>query len=213
MRTQLDASYEEFSAKTAHVRRWLMLEGEDSSGGFSQENSANVRGWSLVWMSACAEQFWQSFLQASCAEFSLMPPSFHRRRIKAQALYLIDDMFTQTTKDLLPRWQKSFDLLERLTHADRKVSAAATPYDGKTIRPRHLDLIWKLFDLPGDSFPSLVHRQSLETLANDRNDIAHGRRLPATVGRLRTRSDLDDTLSRLEDTFEAVYLEVYRLFE
>jgi hypothetical protein len=208
MGAQLDASYEEFSSKTGHVRRWLMLQGEETGGGFSPELAANVRGWSLVWMSACAEQFWQSFLHATCAEFSSMPAPFHRRRIRAQAIYVIDEMFAGTTKDLVPRWEKSFNLLEKLVKADRKTSTAAMPYDGKTVRPKHLDLLWSIFDLPGSSFPSMIHRQSLETLADDRNDIAHGHRLPATVGRLRTRSDVDNTLRRLEETFEAAYLSV-----
>jgi hypothetical protein len=212
MAETLDSSFSEFMTKTGHIRRWLILEGEGAEKGFSPELAANVRGWSLVWMCACAETFWGSFLEAACLELSKKPPRFHRRYIRAQAVYLVNDLSSSISKDLEVRWDRSFDILTRLVSADRTQAPISIPYDGKTLRPRHVDLLWKAFDLPESPFPSMIHRQSLETLADDRNDIAHGRRLPATVGRLRTKTDVTNTLSRLEETVESTYRVVGQLF-
>jgi len=46
----------------------------------------------------------------------------------------------------------------------------------------------------------------LETLADDRNTVAHGEQMPGTMGRLRTKEDILTSLDRLEQTAENIYL-------
>ena len=203
----LEAPYAEFLARTSVIRRWLILEGEEvAADGFSPELAANVRAWALVWMAAAAESFWKQFLDATCKEFASAPPKVQRRKIRAQSIYFMDQMFSETTKELDRRWEKSFALFHRFVAEDRKALAVTLPYDGKTLRPLHIQLFWALFELPGEPFPSLIHRQSLQTLADDRNSVAHGELQPSTLGRLKTKSDVKVSLSRLEDIVERVYV-------
>jgi hypothetical protein len=207
MADQLEAPYADFLARTSVIRRWLMLEGEeDTSSGFSAEMAANVRAWALVWMCAAAESFWAQFVSATCNEFAQASPLVQRRKIKAQSIFFMDQLFSEVTKDLDRRWEKSFTLLQKFVSEDRKKSSVTIPYDGRTVRPLHIQLFWELFEMPGDPFPSIVHKQSLQTLADDRNSVAHGEMQPATLGRQRTKEDVKASLVRLEETTERTYL-------
>jgi hypothetical protein len=213
MQDTIEATYSEFLAKTTLIRRWLMLAGDEERRGFSTELAANVRAWSLVWTCAAVENFWVPFLKGACEHFSQSSAFDQRRKIKAQSIFFLDKMFQEVTRELTPRWERSFALLEDFVKADRKGYPVKIPYDGKTVRPSHVELYWKLFELSGDPFPSMIHRQSLETLANDRNEIAHGERSPSTVGRLRTKADVQSTLAKVEETFERTYVSTRNLLK
>ncbi len=206
MPDHLEIPFADLQAKTSAIRRWLMLEGEDEdSRGFSSEMAANVRAWALVWMCAAAEAFWVQFVSATCNEFSRAPPMKQRRKLRAQSIFFMNDFFSTVTSDLDRRWERSFSLIEKFVNSDRSELPLSIPYDGKTVRPLHIQLFWELFEIPGEPFPSMVHRQSLQTLADDRNRVAHGEILPLTLGRLRTKADVKASLARLEETTECVY--------
>lgn len=206
MSEEIERTYAEFLSRTTLIRRWLMLHGDESNGSFAVEMAANTRAWAIAWMSAAAESFWRPFLQATCDEFARSPKLTHRRKLRAQSIFFIDQMFSEVTRDLDRRWEKSSALLEAIVSSDRTVSNITIPYDGKTLKPLHVQVFWNLFQLPGDPFPSMIHKQSLETLAADRNLVAHGEMLPSTLGRLRTKQDVMSSLSRLEDTVEKTYV-------
>lgn len=212
MLRDIERTHSEFLTRTAMIRRWLMLQGDGDDGKLSEETAAHVRAWAIVWMSAVAESFWLPFLRAVCEEFAQSSSISHRRKMRAQSIFFMDRIFSNVTNDLDRRWRKSFDLMDAIVLADRKSAKITVPYDGKTLRPVHLDLFWEMFQLPGAPFPSMIHRQSLETMANDRNSVAHGEQLPLTLGRLRAKSDVTATLSRLEETAENIYVHVRSMF-
>lgn len=211
MSDKLELPYSDFLARTSVIRRWLILEGDERPQGFSPEMAANVRAWAIVWMGAASESFWRPFLQAVCEEFAQSSLLIHRRNMRAQSIFFMDQIFSDVTRDLERRWEKSFLIMESIVSLDRRTSSVTIPYDGKTVRPIHIKLLWDLFQIPGDPFPSMIHKQSLETLANDRNIIAHGEQMPSTIGRLRTKVDVMLTLARLEETVERTYLETRAL--
>ncbi|QQP96728.1 hypothetical protein [Lysobacter enzymogenes] len=202
----IEQAHVEFLSRTMLIRRWLILQGEGEVEGFSPEMAANVRGWAIVWMGAAAESFWKPFLHATCKAFAQSSVMAHRRNARAQSIFFLERMFCDVTKELNPRWERSFALIESMVSADRKDMSFSLPYDGKTLRPRHIELFWNLFRIDGSPFPSIIHKQSLETLADDRNTVAHGEQLPNTVGRLRSKRDVMSTLTRLEETLEKTYL-------
>lgn len=209
---EIDKVLGEFLARTTHVRRWLMLQGDDQQGSFGKELSANVRGWSIVWMCAASESYWSSLLQIVCTEVSVWSRGRHRKKLRAQSIYFAEKFFAPASKELDTRWERAASLLKDVATAERVGLGFTIPYDGKTVRPRHLELVWKVFELDGAPFVSFVHKQSLETLAVDRNKIAHGESLPATIGALRPIEDVTATLSRLEASMEHVSVELKRLF-
>lgn len=81
-------------------------------------------------------------------------------------------------------------------------SIQSLPYDGRTIRPEHLELIWHLFSLDGNAFPSPIHCQELNTLADRRNDVAHGHIIPGDMGVQVAIPDLRKTVERVEELVE-----------
>lgn len=55
------------------------------------------------------------------------------------------------------------------------------PLDGRTIRPYHLALVWKVMALPGTPFVTTKDSTSFTFLAQIRNDVAHGNALISEV--------------------------------
>jgi hypothetical protein len=197
---------DEFSARTTLIRRWLISSGGHVNGVFGDESAANARAFAIVWMSSATEQFWVGILECACACVRQFSSVAARRRMRSQAIFFIEAFPIRGTKELTSRWDRSFELIRDFVEKPRTDLKFSLPYDGKTVKPAHVDLIWKLFELQGMPFPSIIHRQSLETLAVDRNLVAHGEQAPGTLGRLRTKEDVHQTLSRLEETMEHVLL-------
>ncbi|MHC5559283.1 MAE_28990/MAE_18760 family HEPN-like nuclease [Kocuria sp. U4B] len=78
------------------------------------------------------------------------------------------------------------------------------PLDGRTIRKRHLDLIWRVFGFGGSSLSEARHQFTLETSADARNDVAHG---DATASEVAGRQPIE-TVLRYVDEIEKVILHV-----
>lgn len=83
------------------------------------------------------------------------------------------------------------------------------PMDGRTIRKRHLDLVWRVFGFPGTSLAEPRHQFTLETTADARNDIAHGEATPSEVARRQPPG----TVLRYVDEVEMIILHVDRAAE
>ena len=100
----------------------------------------------------------------------------------------------------LKMWTKRVELLERMT-TTRPVlfDYEHKPLDGRTVRPRHFEVLWAVFSLPGNPLPSLIHKTALSEIAEIRNRLAHGEVSPLTIGRLKTR---DEILRRVDQTEE-----------
>lgn len=97
------------------------------------------------------------------------------------------------------------DLLEGLQSTEVCVlNNAYLPMDGRTIRRRHLDLVWAIFGFPGSCIAELRHQFTLETTADARNDIAHGGATPREVA---GRQPLDTVLGYV-DEIEMVILHI-----
>ena len=87
-----------------------------------------------------------------------------------------------------------------------RLEVAHAPLDGRTIRPSHLDDIWEVFGISGNPFPSSIHRILLETIANNRNNVAHGIERPAVVGAMLTYDDALRHALKVEDMLEHVVI-------
>lgn len=100
--------------------------------------------------------------------------------------------------------------LELLTHLRGKgaasLSASHLPLDGRTLRPEHFDMIWRVFSLDGDALPSLFHRTALTEIADTRNDLAHGKKDPLTIGALKTRAEILRRVGQTGDIIEHLVL-------
>lgn len=103
----------------------------------------------------------------------------------------------------LAHYDKRIDFTEVLFDSDCCVlSDDILPLDGRTIRKTHLDIIWRTFGLPGKSLAEPRHQFTLETVADFRNDVAHGE---AELDDVTGRQTVLDTL-RFVNEMESVIL-------
>jgi hypothetical protein len=160
-----------------------------------------TKGLVLVWAAAVLEQFWKTYINELCHRYVSSPPRVRRRNLTAAGIFYFDSLAGLASAKSLKRWAKLADFFDDLAKQDAS-PVQAYPHDGRTVRPEHLELIWRIFSLPGDAFPSPIHRQELNTLADRRNDVAHGNVTPADMGGQVSVLDLRRTIARLEDTVE-----------
>jgi len=184
------------------------LAAEDAAKGPDQHPFpfAQARAWALVWLAAGVEVFWRSYLEALCKALAISGKHKLRRHLRAQLVFFYDRLLTIGAGEALSTWKKGGDLLQSLVTDARAPIVFRIPFDGRTVRPEHVETVWELFDLPTPPFPSPIHRTDLDTLANKRNEIAHGHLSPVTVGRLVTKADVLATVTRVSEIVDRCVL-------
>lgn len=193
----MDFGYGKLSKDVQAIRNsFVHLDGLALNARYSDHVRVN-KALSLVWMSAAIEQFWKSFLAEVCLRVSRASAHKRRKNLASSAIYYFDSLGTMGEGKAIKRWQRAVDLLTAFPSAPP--SPFALPYDGKTVRPEHILLAWSVFCLKGPEFPSPIHKQDLNTLAEQRNEIAHGLIAPSHIGGSLTISDLQRRLDRMDD--------------
>jgi len=165
-----------------------------------QEHVRASKALSLVWMAAAIERFWKSYLSELCDRVVRSSLSKRRRHIASAGIFYFDTLSSLGEGKKLKRWGRLADFFVDLPRGAPHV--VAIPYDGRTVRPDHFDLVWRIFSLPGNQFPSPVHKQVLNTLADRRNDVAHGLVDLQSIGGSVTVGDLRELIEKLEDIVE-----------
>jgi hypothetical protein len=162
-----------------------------------QEHVRASKALYLVWMASAIERFWKSYLTELCSRVACSPLSKRRRHLASAGIFYFDALSSLGEGKKLKRWARVADFFTDLPVIGS--SALSIPHDGRTIRPDHFDLVWRIFSLPGNQFPSPIHKQVLNTLADQRNDVAHGLIDIHSVGGTVTVNDLRVLINRLED--------------
>lgn len=196
----MDFGYGKFAQASQSIRNSLVyLDALALNSRFS-DHVRTSKALVLVWMASSMEAFWKSYLTDLCVRVSASSVRRRRKNMAAAAIYYFDMLSSFGEVKKLKRWHRAVEFFEGLPNGS--IPPYTIPYDGRTIRPDHLLLAWEVFCLNGSPFPSPIHKQDLNALANQRNDLAHGLLEPAVVGGAMTVGDLRGRLSRLEDIVE-----------
>lgn len=100
----------------------------------------------------------------------------------------------------LKNWSRRCQVLEAIDSGDRvQLDGMHLPLDGRTIRPEHLQSVWRVFGLPGSPLPGPFHALALRDLANSRNDVAHGNEPLAVVAGRKSPADMLRLVGRIEE--------------
>jgi hypothetical protein len=91
------------------------------------------------------------------------------------------------------KWTKRYDLFSKMntTHPCH-IEEHLFPTSTGNIKYQQMESIWKTFGISADVINTDRVRGRLDTLAENRNKIAHGRELPSSVGSAYTTSELED---------------------
>lgn len=193
----MDFGYGKLSQDLQAIRNYFIrLDSLAISARFG-EHVRVAKALSLIWIAASLEDFWKSYLRGLCVCVGNASPHKRRKHLAASAIYYFDSFGSLGEGKRIKRWQRAVNIISDFSNAT--LLAAAIPYDGRTIRPEHIVLAWQVFCLSGPEFPSPVHRQDLNTLAEQRNEIAHGTVAPSSIGGSFTISDLQRRLERMEE--------------
>lgn len=193
----MDLGYGRFTRETQSIRNSLVYLDTLAINSRYGDHVRVSKAFTLVWMASAMEAFWKDFLWQLCTRVSLAPAQKRRKNISTAAIYYFDVMGSMGEGKKLRRWAKTAEFFEGLSAANH--SPPVIPYDGRTIRPEHIALAWRIFSLKGPDFPSHMHKQDLNSLADQRNDVAHGLTDPRTMGGTMTVNDLHKRLDRLDE--------------
>lgn len=72
-------------------------------------------------------------------------------------------------------WPRGAKVLSDSASNTPGVLQAVFPADGSFMKPSQLELIWGLFELPGDPWPELRLKGRIHEIVDARNAVAHGK--------------------------------------
>ena len=111
-------------------------------------------------------------------------------------------------RDYQKSWEKRIEIFDlQSSNLPLTQFQLDLPLDGKTIRPVHLDVIWRVFSLPNTPFPNLQCRAALVDVADSRNDVAHGHINFTTFARKKGTTDTLNKITRIEELLTHVSLQ------
>ena len=123
--------------------------------------------------------------------------------LRVSLFAVLGDAQFESLKDLRDyekTWAKRIELLT-LISMPKAPSTPGEPFplDGRTIRPVHLETIWKIFGFKSSPFPSLHCRAALSELADSRNEVAHGHISSSLLAKKKGARDTIIKIQRIED--------------
>ena len=95
-------------------------------------------------------------------------------------------------------WDRCREFFAKARSSEPAVLPDLFPKDGSFMRPTQLQLIWRVFDLPGDPWPDPRMIGRITELVDARNEIAHGSEPPSAVGGRYSTGDLDQRIRDVE---------------
>lgn len=181
--------------------------------GAERQALLRSRATTYVWLSAIMERFVKEWMKAICHDFSSLGVPW--KDVRPSIFSVACGSELQAISDGVKKelWAKRIAIFNRtLGNEPVRLNHAFVPLDGKTIRPRHMEDIWSVFGLPMPIFPSPVHSAVLTTVADYRNDLAHGDESPSTIGAKLTYADVLRYVQRFEDMIEHCCLSTEKYF-
>lgn len=174
-----------------------------------RDRAAKVKSWTHVWLAAALEEYLKRLMEYVLNEIASQ--AVHHDQLKLSLFTIVCGNHFNAVRSTkgLPSWQKRLDALFPIDQAT-PVSFASTmvQLDGRTIRGMHFKMIWQIFGFQGDHLPTPVniYEAALETMANGRNDIAHGEVDPITFGRGKVVDDVKRMVDQIEDATNHITL-------
>jgi hypothetical protein len=166
-----------------------------------RDQSARTIASGYVWLAASMERYFKVVLQSVFAEinssgitYDMLKPCLFSSVCSPELASL------KQLNDHKKVWPRRIEMFSRLLDSNTvNLNLTEIPYDGGTVRSDHLEVMWAVFGMPGNSIPSPLHRLALTDVADGRNAVAHGEVDPIAFGRSKNPSDFLNTITRIED--------------
>lgn len=184
--TTLDVACIELADSAAdRIDRWrteLLLLAAGSKSNISESSflGRELRGAAVVATMAEVENLLREVLVLVAREVNASgtPVRDLVEPLRVLAAHSQFESISNTTK-MDERWDKRYEVTR--LHQEAAISSLPgkstrgpqPPLDGKTIKPSHVQQVWKVLGLGGSPFPSIGASTALTKLASIRNDVAH----------------------------------------
>lgn len=198
------SSLDRFSAESGRIRMRVITADVDSfCADVRRRNElGELKAFVYVWLAAALERCVKDLLQLLVAEINLTSTPAVALVPGLLGLAVANDLDAlRMLRDYQKTWPRKCGMFNTVLSTNPvPLDTSVLPLDGRTLRPHHFDVIWRVFGFPGSSMPSPLHRIALTDLAEGRNDIAHGDEDPARFGRRKHMPDLKRLVDRIEDS-------------
>lgn len=150
---------------------------------------------------AALEEYMRSMVQGLCREIQRENPKFSDLRISLLTVFAGSHINSiRDLRDYEKMWEKRVEFVDLFESSLATADATLElPIDGKTIRPIHLETVWKIFGFDGQAFPNALYKASLTDIADGRNDVAHGHISIKKFSQKKGALDTGKKIQRLQD--------------
>ena len=165
-----------------------------------RKGMARYKAGAYIWVAACLEAYIKAFVPAVVREINESSISATQLRPSLLTL-LFDDTFKSIqNKSGIDMWIRRVELMQSISDGGPvSFKNVPVPTDGGTVRPKHLETLWKVFGFKGEALVSPVHRMALTEVADWRNYLAHGSEDPVKFGLGKTATDVVRMVTKIED--------------
>ena len=180
-----------------------------------RDQASRIKSSVLVYLAASFERFLTALVQRLNLALTEKRSAHHELVPSLLSLALYSKFDSLKIVDGVKSWDKRVDLLRAISSAELvEFSPSVSIFGAKTPRRKHLLLLWDIYGFKSNVAPSMAHLLALDSVADSRNEIAHGEVSPTRAGRKKTTADLKNLIDKLEElglhlacSFEA-YLDV-----
>jgi hypothetical protein len=166
------------------------------------EICARAKANAYVALSAAQEHLVSEAFQSCIAEISGSGVLAADLKPCVFSVFLDPEFSSIASNKSLAAWNTRLEVLEALFRADQLQPTTIWPNDGKTLKPDHYVLIWKVLCLPGAWSVDPTHALAVKDLCNGRNDVAHGRMSRNAFGRTKVCTDVLKLARKIEEIGE-----------
>ncbi|HST42257.1 MAG TPA: MAE_28990/MAE_18760 family HEPN-like nuclease [Conexibacter sp.] len=163
------------------------------------------RAMAYVALAAALEDFVKRSFDVLCEEINRSGVALAKVRLGIVSLEQASRFDSVASSRKQRIWTERASVLQRAASDDiLTLNSEVRPFDGRTIRTRHIETLWHTFEIEGTALPRPQLHFALEDLSEGRNAVAHGNADPATFGRRKSFKDLYTRVDQVEEL--AIYI-------
>lgn len=196
----LDAALEELGAASTRSRQALYYCDVDFMRASRRTLRQDLKASVYVLISAAIERFVLELINGVIEEINGRQVKYRELAYSLMAICSGGQFSSLQDVRGLKMWERRVEAIVLADSGDdAQLSTEHVPLDGRTIRPVHLATIWNVFGFRGAPLPDPRIGLALQTIADNRNKVAHGQE---DIGSIAGNLAVNDMLGLLDQVDE-----------
>ncbi|WP_143492579.1 HEPN domain-containing protein [Pseudomonas chlororaphis] len=166
----------------------------------SKNQAARIKSSIIIQVSASFENFLSLLIEKLNLELSNAKISLSEIHPSLLSIELNNIFSSLKTTEGMKNWEKRVELLSKIHSSDSaSIPSSISIFGAKTPRKKHLILLWDIYSIQLPLSPTPAHLLALDSLADSRNQIAHGELCATSAGKNKTTLDLENIIKKIEE--------------